>query len=171
MATMDMRTIVPEDVYYIGNNHRGHVVFTDGDNPVHGVEYHWEGRGDAKGGDVVAVPGTVLRRMQFQRMLSKGLLAMKSEEDVASSMDAEEPWSDSSQEIVSSLDRSGSDELITLGCLGPAMKNSGLDSCGDDVVVRKNSLSDTPPVCSRHEKYVKFLTFDEGTKSWSRLGH
>jgi len=158
-----------DEIFYVANNYRGEVAFTDS-HPITGETVVWKAKGDPGGDDVRPIRGAVLKSIQFQRMLAKGLFEIRTEEEVVDAVRRGiDAWDEDDTDVLSNLERPVGNEFVTVDCLGPAVKGSGDPHCSETISIPGFRLETTPPLCGRHERFAPYLSFDPETKTWSRI--
>lgn len=136
----------------IRNLQSGPTVFTDSD----GAHVEWEGAGDANGADVQPVPPKFVENVQFQRALTRGVLAIESADDkVKEILDMHrEAWAAREEmrrnATEASLDRPQDNDTLMVDCIGPAGRGPTPGLCGDPVPVKAVQQDKQPPLCAKH---------------------
>jgi hypothetical protein len=133
----------------VRNNERGPAVFE-----AEGVKVEWAGSGDVMGGDIMPVPDKVLDSVQFHSMVVRGIFSIEQGgEEIEAALDAQRrAYQDrmARQQAASqaALDQAPNNDLLMLGCVGPA--DSGRGKCGMQVPVKASHQAVQPPLCSQH---------------------
>lgn len=136
----------------VRNSEGGPTVFSI---PETNLQIEWQGKGDPNGGDVQYVPDDLLKNVQFDRMVRRGLFTVLAADEAESSMDAQADAYRARTEAataaaISSIDHQVNNDLVQAPCIGPA--NRGTGECGEPVPVRDKDirLNEKPVLCSRH---------------------
>lgn len=119
-------------------------------------EVTFGGKGDPDGNDVQPIPDALLRTIQFQRALSRGILVAIEGSDHPVVRQALSRQSDSfarkmqSQEMADRevLDSPAAADIIVVNCIGPGSRQGAV--CGEQVPVRHGE-NGKPPLCDRHK--------------------
>lgn len=119
-------------------------------------EVTFRGKGDPDGEDVQPIPEVLLRTIQFQRALSRGILVAIEGSDHPVVQQALSRQSDSfarkmqhqhmaDREV---LDSPAAADIVVINCIGPGSREGAV--CGEDVPVRSGDTG-KPPLCDRHK--------------------
>jgi hypothetical protein len=169
MASTQLSRDDNDEIFYVANNYRGEVAFTDS-HPITGETVVWKAKGDPGGDDVRPIRGAVLKSIQFQRMLAKGLFEIRTEEEVISQVrNGIDAWDEDDTSLLNALDRQGANEFVDVDCLGPAIKGSGDPHCNEVIPMPASRVPTTPPLCDRHQRFVPYVVFDATSGTWSRI--
>lgn len=119
-------------------------------------EVVFQGKGHPDGEDVQPIPEALLRTIQFQRAISRGVItviegvghpvvqqALSRQSDAfARRMQAQQV---SDREV---LDAPAQNDITVVNCIGPGSRPGAV--CGDQVPVRQGDTG-KPPLCDRHK--------------------
>lgn len=126
------------------------------------------GKGDPDGNDVQPIPEALLRTIQFQRAISRGVLAVIEGADHPVVQQALARQSDSfarkikAQQVADRevLEQASAADLLVVNCIGPGSRPGAV--CGDQVPVKSGDAG-TPPLCDRHKGLAnRFLKRGDG---------
>lgn len=118
-------------------------------------EVIFEGKNDPDGNDVQPIPEALLRTIQFQRAISRGVIHViegsdhpvvraalaRQTESFAKRMQAQDM---ASREVI---DAPAANEITVVNCIGPGSREGAV--CGEQVPVRSGDTG-KPPLCDRH---------------------
>jgi hypothetical protein len=116
------------------------------------------GQGDPDGNDVQPIPEALLRTIQFQRAISRGIIkviegaghpvvqqALARQNDSFAKRMAAQQMAD--REV---LDQPAAADIMVVNCIGPGSRQGAV--CGDQVPVRSGDTG-KPPLCDRHQGF------------------
>jgi hypothetical protein len=114
------------------------------------------GKGDPDGNDVQPIPEALLRTIQFQRAISRGVLVVIEGADHPVVQQALARQSDAfakrmkAQQVADRevLDAPADNEITVLNCIGPGSREGAV--CGEQVPQRHGDTG-KPPLCDRHK--------------------
>jgi hypothetical protein len=118
-------------------------------------EVIFEGKNDPDGNDVQPIPESLLRTIQFQRAISRGILKViegadhpvvqqalsRQSESFAKRMAAQDM---AAREVI---DAPAENDIMVVNCIGPGSREGAV--CGEQVPVRSGDTG-KPPLCDRH---------------------
>lgn len=118
-------------------------------------EVVFQGKNDPDGNDVQPIPEALLRTIQFQRAISRGVLLVIEGADhpvvqqaLARQTDAFARRMQSQQTADREvLDAPAQNEITVVNCIGPGSRSGAV--CGDQVPLRAGDTG-KPPLCDRH---------------------
>jgi hypothetical protein len=113
------------------------------------------GKGHPDGEDVQPIPEALLRTVQFQRAISRGVLKVVEGSDHPVVVQALARQSDSfakrmqAQDVAARevLDSPAAADIVVVNCFGPGSRPGAV--CGEQVPVRSGDTGN-PPLCDRH---------------------
>jgi hypothetical protein len=119
-------------------------------------EVTFGGKGDPDGNDVQPIPDALLRTIQFQRAISRGVLAVIEGANHPVVQQALARQTDSfarrvqSQQVADRevLDAPADNEIVVAACIGPGSRKGAV--CGEQVPLRHGDTG-RPPLCDRHK--------------------
>jgi hypothetical protein len=116
------------------------------------------GQGDPDGNDVQPIPEALLRTIQFQNALRKGILKVIEGENHPVVQQAMARQTDSfrkrnqAQETAARevLDKPSEDDILVSLCIGPGSREGNV--CGDQVPAKAKDAAARPPLCDKHRQ-------------------
>lgn len=128
------------------------------------------GKGDPDGNDVQPIPEALLRTIQFQRAISRGILKVVEGEDHPVVQQALARQTDAfarkmkAQQVADRevLDAPAAADIIVVNCIGPGSRPGAV--CGDQVPQRGDDAG-KPPLCDRHQTLAESCV-KRGTGPW-----
>jgi hypothetical protein len=118
-------------------------------------EVVWEGKGDPDGNDVQPIPDALLRTIQFQRAISRGVIKVIEGADHPVVRQALARQNDSFAKRMAAsdmaarevIDSPSENDIMVVNCFGPGSREGAV--CGEQVPVRSGDTG-KPPLCDRH---------------------
>lgn len=119
-------------------------------------EVVFQGKGHPDGEDVQPIPDALMRTIQFQRALSRGVLKVIEGADHPVVQQALSRQSDSfarkmaAQQVADRevLDAPADNDITVVNCIGPGSREGAV--CGEQVPLRQGDTG-KPPLCDRHQ--------------------
>lgn len=147
-----MSTGTIDTVEMIRNTEGGPAVFTDA---VSKFQQEWAGAGDPSGGDVQAVPTSIVNgNVNFRKMMTRGIFVKEDEALAGAAQSAQVDSAAAARQaqddqIRASIKRESTNDLVQVMCVGPASRGTG--KCNTPVPVRESQRDTIPPLCGSHE--------------------
>jgi len=137
----------------VRNLKTGPTVFSILEGDLKGTQIEWKGKGDPAGEDIQEIPDILLEDIRFRRAMQRGILEQVTREEAAQAILQQGESARSQQEewaatAAGSIDQQANNDMVTLSCIGPNGRGSGL--CGAPVAVREIRQDEAPPLCSPH---------------------
>lgn len=163
-------TIVLNKPILLENQQPGPTVFTEGP-----VSIEWAGHGDTSGGDIQAIPMSLLENINFLRILTRGILSVFDASDEVKDMieaqlgnsklkDQAVQWraqqNQKTQEATISIEQVANHDLVAVRCIGPGSRQ-GI-KCDVEIPVRELNVGEKPPLCETHKHLAKNFVPTEG---------
>lgn len=119
-------------------------------------EVVFQGKGHPDGEDVQPIPEALLRTIQFQRAISRGVLKVIEGADHPVVQQALSRQSDAfakrmqAQDLAARevLDAPADNDITVVNCIGPGSRDGAV--CGEQVPLRQGDTG-RPPLCDRHQ--------------------